>query len=148
VLEEAKIFEVARFVGISGDAAQRFLGALKACGYDLSDKPQARLRALLNGLGLSETEYLSETEHFLQALGENFKSREERYRDALYRIDTWAEAYPIDVFPEPDLKRAHEVLKAAGLTLDAISAHAMRHVITQAGQIAKEALKRPTKEPA
>jgi hypothetical protein len=50
-------------------------------------------------------------------------------REALRQIDEWAKAYPLDVFPEPDLKRAHEVLEAAGLSLGAISAHAMRHVL-------------------
>lgn len=47
----------------------------------------------------------------------------------LARIRDWCDAYPLDMFPEPDLKRAHEVLKAHDMTLDAISAHAMRHVL-------------------
>lgn len=70
--------------------------------------------------------------------------REERMEQALERIAKWAHAYPIEVFPEVDsayLKRAHEVLTAAGLTLDRLSAYAMRHVITQVGTIAEEALK-------
>jgi hypothetical protein len=66
--------------------------------------------------------------------------REERMEEALHRIASWADAYPLTVFPEPDLKRAREVLEAAGMTLDAISADAMRHVITQVGHIAKGAL--------
>lgn len=49
--------------------------------------------------------------------------------DALQKILSWCEAYPLDIFPEPDLKRAHEVLTANGMTLDSLSAHSMRHVL-------------------
>ena len=49
----------------------------------------------------------------------------------LNRIKAWSEAYPVAVFPEPDFRKAHEVLQANGITLDAISASNMRHVITQ-----------------
>lgn len=58
--------------------------------------------------------------------------------EALRQIDEWAKAYPLDVFPEPDLKRAHEVLEAAGLSLGQISAHAMRHVLTGLQKIAAQ----------
>jgi hypothetical protein len=44
------------------------------------------------------------------------------------------------MFPEPDLKKAAEVLKANGMTLDAISASCMRHVVEGVGKIAREAL--------
>jgi hypothetical protein len=61
-------------------------------------------------------------------------------RDALQRIDDWSEAYPLDVFPEPDFKRAAKLLKAGGMTLDAISASNMRRVVTGVGEIARKAL--------
>jgi hypothetical protein len=64
----------------------------------------------------------------------------ERYEEALQRIVQWSEAYPLDIFPEPDLKRAADLLRAGGITLDAISAHCMRHVIEGVGRIAREAL--------
>lgn len=67
-------------------------------------------------------------------------SREERYEYALQRIVQWSEAYPLDIFPEPDLKKAAELLKAGGMALDAISASCMRHVVIKVGRIAKEAL--------
>ena len=60
---------------------------------------------------------------------------------ALHKIDNWAKAYPIKAFPEPDLKKAAKVLKAAGLTLDAISASNMRHVINGVKEIVEQALK-------
>lgn len=68
----------------------------------------------------------------------------DRYEEALHRIAKWAEAYPLQVFPamtEEYAKRAHEVLVAHGMSIDRISADAMRHVIEGAGKIAKEALK-------
>lgn len=73
--------------------------------------------------------------------------RIEQLTEALQRIKQWSEAYPLDVFPEPDLKRAHAVLKEHGMTLDAISAHVMRHALRGVGRIAAEALTMPTPEP-
>jgi hypothetical protein len=64
----------------------------------------------------------------------------ERLRDALERIVQWSEAYPLDIFPEPDFAKAQEVLTANGMTLDAISASCMRHVVEGVGKIAREAL--------
>ena len=64
----------------------------------------------------------------------------ERLRAALEQIEQWGRAYPLSVFPEPDLKRARELLEAGGMTLDAISADAMRHVVEDVGVIARRAL--------
>ena len=65
------------------------------------------------------------------------------YEEALHQIASWATAYPLAVFPEPDkayYKRAHEVLTANGMTLDRLSAAAMRHVVEGVGRIARQAL--------
>jgi hypothetical protein len=67
--------------------------------------------------------------------------RIEELADALQRIVQWSEACPLNVFPEPDLKKARELLWAGGITLDAVSAHCMRHVIDGVGKIAREALR-------
>lgn len=64
-----------------------------------------------------------------------------KYKEALEKIVSWSEDYPVTVFPEPDLKKAHELLQASGISLDAISASCMRHVVVEAGRIAREALK-------
>lgn len=64
----------------------------------------------------------------------------ERQETALERIEQWSRAYPLTIFPEPNLKRARELLEAGGMTLDAISAHAMRHVVEGVGKIARRAL--------
>jgi signal transduction histidine kinase len=69
----------------------------------------------------------------------------ERLRTALTEIEQWAQAYPLDVFPEPDLKRAHVLLQAGGMTLDAVSARAMRHVLSGVADIVHKALSRPAR---
>lgn len=66
--------------------------------------------------------------------------REQRFEDALRRVVQWSEAYPVSVFPIPDLQKAQRLLQAGGMTLDAITADAMRHVVKGVGKIAREAL--------
>ncbi|MGY2987746.1 hypothetical protein [Bradyrhizobium sp. USDA 4508] len=41
--------------------------------------------------------------------------RIEILHDALQSIVQWSEAYPLTVFPEPDLKKAAELLRAGGI---------------------------------
>jgi len=72
------------------------------------------------------------------------KDRIETLEAALQRIDDWAHAYPVDIFHKPskeDYKKANEVLKANGLSLDAISADTMRHVLEGVADITEKALK-------
>jgi hypothetical protein len=59
---------------------------------------------------------------------------------ALQRIVQWSEAYPYQVFPEPDWTKAAKLLEAGGISLDSISAHCMRHVVASVGAIASKAL--------
>ena len=52
--------------------------------------------------------------------------------DTLHSIKNWCQAYPETAFKEPtkeDWKTAARVLKENGLTIDAISASNMRHVL-------------------
>ena len=62
------------------------------------------------------------------------------FREALWKIAQWSKAYPLKVFPEPDFKKARELLEAGGITLDAVSASNMRHVVEGVGKIAQSAL--------
>ena len=67
----------------------------------------------------------------------------EELADALRRIMQWAEAYPVDIFHKPDAaecKRAHDLLTANGMTLDAFSASMGRHCLKEVGEIARRAL--------
>ena len=54
----------------------------------------------------------------------------ERLNDILQTIEMWSKLYPLDIFPEPNFKLAAEVLEKNGMTLDAISAINMRHVLS------------------
>ena len=68
-------------------------------------------------------------------------ARVEKLEEVLERPSSWAEAYPISMFPEPDLRRASRVLVLHGMTLDSISASNMRHVLNRMKDIIKQALK-------
>lgn len=64
----------------------------------------------------------------------------ERLEGALIQIKAWAEAYPERAFPEPDWKKARDLLEAGGISLDRVSAGCMRHIIMGVGSIARDAL--------
>lgn len=68
-------------------------------------------------------------------------NRVEELEEALEQIKSWSEAYPKDIFPEPDWKKARALLEAGGISLDSVSAGCMRHVIVGVGEIARRALK-------
>jgi hypothetical protein len=68
--------------------------------------------------------------------------REEELTEALQKILHWSEAYPLDIFPEPDWAYARVLLGRGGITIDAVSASCMRHVVEGVGRIAREALER------
>lgn len=92
-----------------------------------------------------EERYQASYGSYEQLLQEAFeagaKQEREHYDDLFEQIKNWCEAYPISVFPEPDFGKAHEVLKANGMTLDAISASNMKHVITQVQKMIDAAIR-------
>jgi hypothetical protein len=75
-----------------------------------------------------------------KARTEKAEAEVERLRDALMEIDQWGKAYPRKVFPEPDLAKARVLLERGGMTLDAISASSMRHVVKGVAKITRTAL--------
>ena len=75
------------------------------------------------------------------AVREAVQAERDFYDDLLHNIKSWSEAYPLSIFPEPDLAKAREVLQANGMTLDAISASNMRHVITQVQSMIDKAIR-------
>ena len=98
-------------------------------------------RALCEAIGDEETagELADAALAAIEASGTHCIAPLERYegmQEALEQIVSWSEAYPLNVFPEPDLKKARELLAAGGVNLDAISAHCMRHVIEGVAKIA------------
>ena len=62
----------------------------------------------------------------------------EELSNAVADFYQWSQAYPLDVFPEPDLKKAHELLMAGGMSLDAISAHIMRKTLANIGNVCRD----------
>ena len=64
----------------------------------------------------------------------------ERLVDALEHITSNAEAWPEDMFPEPDWKRAAQVLKDNGMLLDNISGGVLRLVVGNMAKKAREPL--------
>jgi hypothetical protein len=75
----------------------------------------------------------------LKAANGELTLKVERYEDALQELADWAKAYPLDIFPEPDFKKANAILKANGMTVDAISASAMRHLLVRVQEIVHKA---------
>lgn len=67
----------------------------------------------------------------------------EELEEALLRIAQWSEAYPTDIFHEPspeECQKAHKLLAANGMTIDAFSASMGRHCLRGIGKIARGAL--------
>lgn len=63
--------------------------------------------------------------------------------EALQRIVQWSDAYPTNIFHEPspeECQRAHKLLTANGMTLDAFSASMGRHCMAGVGKIARGVL--------
>ena len=69
------------------------------------------------------------------------EAENERLKKALEQLEQWTKAYPLSVFPEPDFVEVRKALKTAGISLDAVSASNMRHVITGVAAILEQALK-------
>lgn len=73
----------------------------------------------------------------LESARKDYEERIAELEDKMEKINNWCEAYPLKIFPEPDFKKVREVLKSNGLTLDAVSASNMRHVLNGIKEILK-----------
>ncbi len=69
---------------------------------------------------------------------EKLEQRVEDLEEMLDKLRAWAEFYPLDIFPEPDMKEVANALRVVGITLDSVSASAMRHVLTQVTEMINE----------
>ena len=78
---------------------------------------------------------------YLEQENDKLQAENEKLREALEQLNIWCKAYPIKMFPKPDLKKAHKVLKENGMTLDAISADNFRYVLIKVDEITTKALK-------
>ena len=100
----------------------------------------------LNGASVSFGEWQENGDYWELVLPDPYaeraalEARLSKMEEALGQIVEWSKAYPIDVFPEPDFEKVAKVLKDNGMTLDAVSASNMRHVITEVAGMVREAL--------
>ena len=107
----------------------------------------AEVERLATRLRNDEELYKGQVQVFRQTAHDEIDKRHaaeaerDRLREALEAIVEWSDAYPLKIFPEPDFKKARELLGAGNITLDAISASTMRRAIRGAGAIARAALK-------
>jgi len=66
-------------------------------------------------------------------------------QEALHRLQSWIDAYPLDVFPEPNFKAVADVLRDNGISLDAVSASNFRHVLKGVSEIISPVITKDTK---
>jgi hypothetical protein len=60
---------------------------------------------------------------------EQLNEQRAKHDEMVNRMENWLQAYPLDIFPEPNMELVRECLKEGGHTLDAVSASNMRHVL-------------------
>lgn len=82
--------------------------------------------------------------HYAEGTADTNIARADAAEAKLQQIKVWCDAYPLAIFPVPDFAKAHELLQAGGMTLDAISASNMRHVLKGVREIIDR--KEPTDE--
>jgi hypothetical protein len=108
---------------------------------ELSD---GAIYAAVSQRGMSPTEKLDLLDHAIQgAPSIDLYDRIDELEQALGKIVSWSEAYPLQTFPEPALNKARALLEAGGISLASIIADATRHVVIGVGRIARKALKEP-----
>ena len=60
--------------------------------------------------------------------------------DVLRQIYNWTQAYPIQLFSEPDMEKANELLRSGGIWMDQVAGHILRHTLDDIAEIAKSVL--------
>ena len=58
--------------------------------------------------------------------------------ERLYYIRAWLDAYPLEAFPDQDLKLADKVLKRHGISMGAMHGQWARHIVSGLRKIAGE----------
>ena len=80
-------------------------------------------------------------EGMVESAVEELEAQLDAVRDPAERIKQWCEAYPLDIFPEPDFKLARKGLESVGITMDAVSASCMRRVVDGISKYADQLIK-------
>lgn len=87
-----------------------------------------------------DTGLLPKTMVEVEENNKQLRSENERLQEAIGLLRNWAEAYPLEFFPEPDLKLARKLLEDGGVNYSALNAYTMRHVINGVKRILDDAL--------
>ena len=102
---------------------------------DLSDPNPEQTDAYYRGVDAGEA--------LSSQMIEELEERIVELEDVLSKLEVWSKAYPLQVFPEPDLELVMKALNVVGITLDVVSASAMRHVLKEVVKIISVALPAP-----
>ena len=96
-------------------------------------------------LGLTADGHLMAAAPTLLTLIEQLSNRVERLETDLHRIDMWADAYPVDIFPEPDLDGVKQVLIANDMLreMDRMHSSWARYLLSSVKEITSAALTPP-----
>ncbi len=67
---------------------------------------------------------------------ESLQTELDKHRELVEYMQKWARAYPLDVFPEPDMKEVRRLLESpaastCGIKIDAVSVSNMRCVLVR-----------------
>lgn len=89
--------------------------------------------------------FLNHTRWNTRPIEDQLRAENERLREAMGLLQNWAKAYPLEMFPEPDLKLARKLLTDGGVSYGALNVYSMRHVINGVDNIIKQALNEVTK---
>ncbi len=73
----------------------------------------------------------------LESLLSELSAEVDLMQTQLSAIRMWADAYPFEMFPEPDWEEVKQALEAKGIGLDQVSASCMRRVIIGVKDILK-----------
>jgi len=105
---------------------------MKRKEFILREDQLQKIRDEAEGKGIFQNEWMRD---LVDAYFEKIKDEN---IEKIAKIKQWCEAYPLDIFPEPNFKKAARVLKENGMSLDSISASNMRHVLKGIKRIIEE----------
>lgn len=99
----------------------------------LSIASASALNEICTIIGAPTWDYPAQVVRDVEAYKNTHQELVEKINDTIREFKQWRdEAYPLDIFPEPDMKQVQGVLEFAHIRLDSVSAHMLRHVVKNA----------------
>ena len=99
--------------------------------FDEAVRLQNQVRTLLKSIEIGDSKQMDI---------DKLQAENEKLKEAIELLQNWVKAYPLDMFPEPDLKLARKLLEDGDVNYSALNVYAMRHVINGVRRIIDEAL--------